>query len=67
LFGVAGVVRLRCVLTGAQAEAYATERQKLVGVIVFSYDATLRNALRKTVTRADDSCFAAGGFFCCAG
>jgi len=45
LFGLLVWWRLRCVLTGAQAEAYATERQKLDGVIVFSYDATPRNDL----------------------
>ena len=52
--------------------ACATERQNVGGVLIFSYDATLRNALRTTITRADDFCFAAAdagaaaGAFCCA-
>ena len=56
----------------AQAEACATEGQKLGGVIIFSYDATVRNDAETNDAYADVSCApdAAGASFCagrCAG
>jgi hypothetical protein len=65
---------LRCYV-GTGRNACATERQKLDDVLIFSYDATLRNALDTTITRAESFCTAAAGAvgadftrgaFCCA-